>query len=45
MAQLSEATQRNAAASEQLAATAEDLTGHATDLQEMMAFFPLRAAA
>ncbi len=45
MAQLSEATQRNAAASEQLAATAEDLTTHASDLQEMMSFFQLRQAA
>ncbi len=39
MAHLSEGTQTNAASSEELAATAEELSGQAATLQETMSFF------
>jgi len=41
MGQLSKATQQNASASEELAATAEELGGRAGQLQELMNFFSL----
>jgi methyl-accepting chemotaxis protein len=37
--QLSQTTQQNAAGSEELAATAEQMSGHSAHLQEAMAFF------
>jgi len=39
MSQLSQTTQQNASASEQLAATAEEMSGQAQQLQQLMAFF------
>ncbi len=45
MGHLNSATQQNASASEELSATAEELSGQAAQLQEMMAFFKLRADA
>lgn len=41
MGQLNQSTQHNAAASEQLAATAEEMAGQAGNLQAMMAMFTL----
>ncbi len=41
MGQLSQLTQQNASASEELAATAEEMSGQAGNLQELMAFFTL----
>jgi methyl-accepting chemotaxis protein len=41
MSQLSQITQQNASASEELAATAEEMSGQAVNLQELMAFFTL----
>jgi len=54
MGQLNQITQQNASASEELAATAEEMSGQASNLQELMSFFvvgkstnstPLRRAA
>ncbi len=39
MGQLNQITQQNASASEELAATAEEMTGQANGLQELMSFF------
>jgi methyl-accepting chemotaxis protein len=39
MSQLDKATQQNASSSEELAATAEELNGQASQLQETMSFF------
>jgi methyl-accepting chemotaxis protein len=39
MGQLNQATQQNASASEQLAATAEEMGGQAEQLQQLMQFF------
>jgi len=44
MGQLSLATQHNAAASEQLAATSEEMTGQAGQLQDLMRFFTIKDA-
>jgi len=41
MSQLSQITQQNASASEELAATAEEMSGQAVNLQELMAFFTI----
>ncbi|MFZ2368865.1 MAG: methyl-accepting chemotaxis protein [Azonexus sp.] len=41
MSQLSQITQQNASASEELAATAEEMSGQALNLQELMAFFKI----
>ncbi|MGE5466319.1 MAG: methyl-accepting chemotaxis protein, partial [Ignavibacteria bacterium] len=41
MSQLSQITQQNASASEELAATAEEMSGQATNLQQLMAFFTI----
>jgi len=41
MGQLNSATQQNASASEELAATAEEMGGQAAQLQELMTFFHL----
>ena len=41
MSQLSQITQQNASASEELAATAEEMSGQAINLKELMAFFTL----
>lgn len=41
MAQLNQATQENASASEQLAAIADEMNGQASRLQDMMGFFQL----
>ena len=41
MSQLSQITQQNASASEELAATAEEMSGQAINLQELMAFFTI----
>ncbi len=41
MQSLANSTQRNAAASEQLAATAEEMNGQSDNLQQLMAFFQL----
>ena len=41
MGQLSQITQQNASASEELAATAEEMSGQATNLQELMGFFTI----
>ena len=41
MNQLSQITQQNASASEQLAATAEEMSAQAVNLQELMEFFDL----
>ncbi|QFY44978.1 methyl-accepting chemotaxis protein [Candidatus Methylospira mobilis] len=42
MTQLSQITQHNASASEQLAATAEDMSGQAGQLQKLMSFFSVK---
>ena len=39
MNQLNQVTQQNAASSEQLAATSEEMSGQAAQLQELMSFF------
>jgi len=39
MGQLNQITQQNACASEELAATSEEMSGQAAQLQELMAFF------
>jgi methyl-accepting chemotaxis protein len=44
MGHLNKATQQNASASEQLAATAEEMGGQAAQLQELMSFFRLADA-
>jgi methyl-accepting chemotaxis protein len=44
MGQLNKATQQNASASEELAATAEELGGQAGQLQELMGFFTIDPA-
>jgi methyl-accepting chemotaxis protein len=44
MGQLNQATQTNASASEELAATAEEMGGQAAQLQEMMEFFKIDAS-
>jgi len=41
MGQLSQITQQNASASEELAATAEEMSGQAVNLQELMSFFTI----
>ena len=41
MGQLNQITQQNASASEELAATAEEMSGHAGTLQELMSFFSI----
>jgi methyl-accepting chemotaxis protein len=40
---LNQATQQNAAASEELAATAEEMGGNAAQLQDLMEFFTVEA--
>ncbi|MBS1162086.1 MAG: methyl-accepting chemotaxis protein [Proteobacteria bacterium] len=45
MSQLSQITQQNASASEELAATAEEMSGQAVNLQELMAFFTVSSGA
>ncbi|MDO8208610.1 MAG: methyl-accepting chemotaxis protein [Gallionella sp.] len=45
MNHLNQVTQQNASASEQLAATAEEMSGQATQLQDLMAFFKVDGAA
>jgi methyl-accepting chemotaxis protein len=45
MNQLNQITQQNASASEELAATAEEMSGQAMQLQEAMAFFKMDASA
>ena len=45
MGQLNQITQQNASASEELAATAEEMSGQAMQLQELMAFFRVDASA
>ena len=45
MGQLNKATQQNASASEELAATAEEMGGQAAQLQELMGFFKSRRSA
>ena len=42
MSQLNQITQQNASASEELAATSEEMSGQATNLQQLMAFFKVR---
>jgi len=44
MNQLNQVTQQNASASEQLAATAEEMNGQAMQLQELMSFFKVQVA-
>jgi methyl-accepting chemotaxis protein len=41
MGQLNKATQQNASASEELAATAEEMGGQAAQLQDLMEFFKI----
>jgi methyl-accepting chemotaxis protein len=41
MGQLNKATQQNASASEELAATSEEMGGQAAQLQELMEFFKI----
>jgi methyl-accepting chemotaxis protein len=41
MAQLNQITQQNATSSEELAATAEEMSGQASNLQELMGFFTI----
>ena len=43
MVQLNQITQQNAAASEELAATAEEMSGQAGNLQDLMSFFKISA--
>ncbi|MDO9596362.1 MAG: methyl-accepting chemotaxis protein [Azoarcus sp.] len=45
MSQLSQITQQNASASEELAATAEEMSGQAANLQELMGFFTVANGA
>jgi methyl-accepting chemotaxis protein len=45
MGQLSQITQQNASASEELAATAEEMSGQASNLQQLMAFFTISGSA
>ncbi|WP_426304447.1 methyl-accepting chemotaxis protein [Acidovorax facilis] len=45
MGQLNQITQQNASASEELAATAEEMSGQANNLQQLMAFFKLGQGA
>ena len=45
ISQLSQITQQNASASEELAATAEEMSGQAGALQELMGFFSLAGSA
>ena len=45
MEQLNQITQQNASSSEELAATAEEMSGQATQLQNLMAFFKVEGAA
>jgi len=45
MDQLNQITQQNASSSEELAATAEEMSGQAAQLQELMAFFTLAGVA
>jgi methyl-accepting chemotaxis protein len=45
MAQMNQITQQTASSSEELAATAEQMTGHAANLQQLMRFFAVGAAA
>ena len=45
MEQLNQITQQNASSSEELAATAEEMSGQATQLQNLMAFFKVDGAA
>jgi methyl-accepting chemotaxis protein len=44
MGQLNQITQQNASASEELAATAEEMSGQAANLQQLMAFFTVSNA-
>jgi len=44
MSYMNQVTQQNAAASEQLAATAQDMTSQTEQLRQLMAFFTLKAA-
>ncbi|MCX7175232.1 MAG: methyl-accepting chemotaxis protein, partial [Proteobacteria bacterium] len=44
MVQLNQITQQNASASEELAATAEEMSGQAGNLQQLMAFFTIAGA-
>ncbi|TXT34386.1 MAG: methyl-accepting chemotaxis protein, partial [Comamonadaceae bacterium] len=43
--QLNQITQQNASSSEELAATAEEMSGQAAQLQEVMSFFKVTGAA
>jgi methyl-accepting chemotaxis protein len=43
MGQLNKATQQNASASEELAATSEEMGGQAAQLQELMEFFKIES--
>jgi methyl-accepting chemotaxis protein len=45
MGQLNQITQQNASSSEELAATAEEMNGQATQLQNLMAFFKVEGGA
>lgn len=45
MGQLNQITQQNASASEELAATAEEMSGQAMQLQDLMVFFKVGASA
>jgi methyl-accepting chemotaxis protein len=45
MGQLNKATQQNASASEELAATSEEMGGQAAQLQELMEFFKIEVGA
>jgi methyl-accepting chemotaxis protein len=45
MGQLNKATQQNASASEELAATSEEMGGQAAQLQELMEFFKIEDQA
>ncbi len=45
MNQLSQITQQNASASEELAATAEEMSGQAANLQQLMSFFNIGGSA
>jgi len=42
MGQINQATQQNASASEELAATAEEMRGQVHQLHDLMAFFKLK---
>jgi methyl-accepting chemotaxis protein len=45
MSQVSQATQQNASASEELSATAEEMSSQSLQLQELMAFFKVASAS